>query len=89
MIGDGAFSRSRQRHPQTWVPKRSSKHHPLSVQDKLDNHLISSFRVPVEHAIGGMKRFGVMSQPLRNRIGEFDDQTALLAAGLWNYQTAA
>lgn len=43
----------------------------------------------MEHAIGGIKRYGVMSQPLRNRIGEFDDQTALLAAGLWNYLIAS
>ena len=70
------------------MPKRSRKHHPLSEQDKLDHRLLSSFRVPVEHALGGRKRLGVMSPPLRNRSGEFDDQTAQLTAGRWNYQIA-
>ncbi|MFA7236176.1 MAG: hypothetical protein WC058_04860 [Phycisphaeraceae bacterium] len=45
--------------------------------------------IPVEHAIGGIKRYGVMTRSPRNRIGEFDDQAALLTAGLWNYLIAS
>ena len=84
-LADSAFSKMKRTHANTWVPKRKSKNHPLTAGDKETNRIISSFRVPVEHAIGGMKRCGVVSQRLRNRLGEFDDQAALLAAGIWNF----
>ena len=37
----------------------------------------------------GMKRYGVMSRPLRNKIGRFEDRAALVSAGLWNHHLAS
>jgi len=49
---------------------------------------MSSFRIVTEHAIGGMKRYRVMTDTLRNKIGIFDDRIAVVTAGIWNYHLA-
>lgn len=72
-------------HSNTLVPKRRSKKHSLTEEEKQDNMIIASFRMAVEHAIGGMKRYRVLSDVLRNKIGELDDLFMELGAGLWNY----
>jgi hypothetical protein len=72
-------------HSNTWLPHKGTKKNPLSVKQKEENTILSHFRVSVEHAIGGMKRFRAMTDVLRNRIGLMDDCIALVSAGLWNY----
>lgn len=72
-------------HENTWLPIKGTKKKPLTVQQKQDNMMLSHFRVCVEHAIGGMKRFHILTTTLRNKIGHFDDLVVLLGAGLWNY----
>ena len=42
-----------------------------------------------EPRIGGMKRYGAMSQVLRNKTGRFDDRVALVSADLWNHHLAS
>lgn len=76
------------KHPNLFIPEKGTRRRPLSEQQRAHNRYVSSQRIVVEHAIGGMKRYGVMSQPLRNKIGRFDDCTALVAAGLWNHHLA-
>ena len=56
----------------------------LSTEQKQENNVISSFRIVIEHAIGGIKRFGCMAQKYRNHKGK-DDQMIKLCAGLWNF----
>ncbi len=67
------------------MPIKGTKKYPLTYAQKQENTLISSIRVRVEHAIGGMKRFRAVSDMLRNRLGRLDDLFMQLAAGLWNY----
>ncbi len=67
------------------IPKRGTKKNPLSLADKADNKVISSIRVTVEHAIGGVKRFRVLTDVLRNKIGVFDDMAIEVCSGLWNF----
>ena len=69
----------------TILPKRGTKKNPLSLNDKADNKVISSIRVTVEHAIGGIKRFRVLTDTLRNKIGVFDDMAIEVCSGLWNF----
>jgi hypothetical protein len=71
--------------PNVLIPKKNSKKNPLTSLQKEENRIISSFRVVVEHAIGGIKRFGVLSQTLRNRKAFFDDLVIEVCSGLWNY----
>ena len=76
------------KHPNLFIPDKATRKRPLSEEQRTSNRCISSQRIVVEHAIGGMKRYGVMSQPLRNKIGSFDDRAALVSAGLWNHHLA-
>jgi len=65
------------------IPHKKTKGGALSVEQKEENRIISSIRMTVEHAIGGMKRFAATSHICRNRKGQ-DDNFAELVAGLWN-----
>ena len=82
---DSGFIGIQHCHPNSFVCKKGQKNRPLSKEEKQENKVISSLRVGVEHAIGGMKKFRVYSERLRNRIGIFDDRVAVVTAGLWNY----
>lgn len=84
--GDSGFQGMHHKHPNTLVSKRGRYDRPLSDEDKKENHTISSFRIVIEHVIGGMKRYRVMTDTLRNKIGLFDDRVAVVTAGLWNYR---
>ena len=76
------------KHPNLFIPEKATRKRPLSEEQREHNRYISSQRIVMEHAIGGMKRYGVMSQPLRNKIGSFGDRAALVSAGLWNHHLA-
>lgn len=68
---------------------RKSKNTPspaLTDEQKAENREISRIRVVVEHAISGLKRFNIMTHRFRNRLKDFVDTAALLAAGLWNWK---
>ena len=67
------------------IPKKMSKKHPLTQAEKQENQIISSIRMPVEHAIGGMKRFACMQTKIRNKNWNIEDSMPLLCAGLWNF----
>jgi len=58
--------------------------HP-SEQEKAENKAISSIRVKVEHAIGGIKRYRILTDVFRNKRKNFNDTCMILACGLWNY----
>lgn len=67
---------------------RKSKAHPnpsLTDEQKAANRQMSQVRVLVEHAIGGMKRFNILTHLFRNRKTNLVDDVALLAAGLFNF----
>lgn len=66
------------------MPKHNSKRQPLSQAEKANNALISGIRMTVEHAINGIKRFGVIANPFRNKNGR-DDKFTELCTGLWNW----
>jgi hypothetical protein len=82
---DTGFVGVQKDHPNTLIPKKKTKGHPLTEEDKQNNKLISSFRVVVEHAIGGMKRYQCLNHSYRNHKAKLDDLFSLLSAGLWNY----
>ncbi|MEA1893831.1 MAG: transposase family protein [Euryarchaeota archaeon] len=67
------------------MPKKKPKGKQLTADAKAWNRIVSSFRVLLEHAIGGVKRFGTVSDKFRNRKYGFDDKVMLVSCGLWNY----
>jgi hypothetical protein len=85
VMADTGFAGAQKLHPNMYIPKKKTKKNPLTQEEKDMNKLISSYRVLVEHAIGGIKRYRCMSEKLRNRKSFIDDTFILLSAGLWNY----
>ena len=67
------------------MPKKKPKGGELTKEEKHMNKLISGVRVKVEHAIGGVKRFGIVSNIFRNKTEDMDDKVMETSCGLWNY----
>lgn len=82
---DTGFQSIQKDHPNTQIPKKGSKHHPLTQADRDNNRLISSIRIVAEHTIAGIKRYRASSEIYRNKLRNLDDTFILLSAGLWNY----
>jgi hypothetical protein len=84
-FGDTGFVGMDKMYENTVIPKKRSKKHPLTERDKENNRIISSLRVTVEHAIGGIKKFRVIGEKLRNRLGRFGDDAMFVCCGLHNF----
>jgi hypothetical protein len=69
---------------ETFLPKKKPKNGFLTPEEKENNSLISSIRIKVEHAIGGVKRLGVATNIFRGRFGS-DDRFTFVSAALWNF----
>lgn len=82
---DTGFQGVQKSHLNTLIPKKNTKKNPLTESDREENKIISHFRVIVEHAIGGIKRYNSLNHPYRNKIASMDDKLALICSGLWNY----
>lgn len=70
---------------------RKSKNNPhpeLTAEQKRHNRKHAQIRVPVEHAIGGMKSFHCLTHRIRNHLDTFFDYFFCLSAGLWNLKIA-
>ena len=74
-------------HKNSELPKKKSKKHPLSKEDKVFNRGISGSRVTNEHVIGFVKRFKILSERYRNRRKRFGLRFNLLA-GICNFDVA-
>jgi len=82
---DSGFVGANRIHPNSQICAKATKKHPLTKRQKQNNRIISAFRIPVEHANGGMKRMKAAADIWRNRIGGLDDRVMLISAGLWNF----
>ena len=67
------------------MPKRKPRTKDLSQFAVKQNKNKSSVRVLVENALAGVKRLRIVAYIFRNRKEGFNDQTMLVACGLWNY----
>ena len=54
-------------HANAELPKKKTKKHPLTKEDKRKNQELSSERVINENVIGMLKRFKIISERYRNR----------------------
>ena len=84
LLADTGFVGIQKQHENTLIPKKKPRGGFLTDDDKAMNKLISSVRIGVEHAIGGMKRFRAVAEIFRNKNG-WDDQLVNVCAGLWNF----
>ena len=87
---DAGFQGLRTDYPQCPViqPQKKPPGKELNVLDRWCNTLRARIRIVVEHAIGGVKRFGAVAQIYRNRGADFEDRLTLVACGLWNWHLA-
>jgi len=60
----------------------------LTRKQRRENRRIGRVRVLVEHAIGGMKAFRVLTIRLRNHLKHLADDFIFAAAGLWNLKNS-
>jgi transposase len=67
-------------HPNLQTPKKKSKHHPLTDEEKATNRAIARERIGCEHIIGRLKVFKILSERYRNRRKRFGLRFNLLAA---------
>ena len=76
---DTGYQGLAQIHANSLLPKKRSKNHPLSKQERKDNRKISRERILVEHAIRFVKRFRILSERYRNRRHRFALRFSLMA----------
>lgn len=68
------------------MPTKKPKGKQLTDIQKQENRKISSFRILVEHAIGGVKKCRIVKERFRCRKFGFDDLVMLIACGLHNFR---
>ena len=66
---DRCYEGAENRFPKNKVckAKRASRNHPITLFEKLLNHIINKTRILVEHVIGYVKKFRIVSDLYRNR----------------------
>jgi hypothetical protein len=77
---DTGFQGIQKLHAKSSLPKKRTKKHPLTKEDKSRNRAISSSRVTNEHVIGCVKRFRIVSEKYRSRRKRFGLRFNLVSA---------
>jgi len=85
---DRGYEGAEERYPENRIskPKRAQRNHPLTLFEKLYNRILNSTRIYVEHIIGRVKKFRILSETYRNQRARHQD-FFLVIAGLLNYKT--
>jgi len=60
----------------------------LTIDEKVENAVISGIRVVVEHVISGIKRCRIVKDIFRNTKDKFNDVVMEIACGLHNFRTS-
>lgn len=84
-ITDTGYQGIKKIHANSELPKKRSKHNPLTRLDKIKNKQLASERVDNENVIGMVKRFKIISDRYRNRRKRFGLRFNLIA-GIYNYE---
>lgn len=71
------------------MPERKPRTRELCQTKVKQNKKKSGWRVLVEHAIGGVKRFRIATDVFRNKLEGAGDKAILIPCGLWNYHLQA
>jgi IS5 family transposase len=79
-LADAGYQGLIKLHANSRTPHKKSKHHPLSAAQKAANRALSSERMMVEHVIGRLKVFRILSERYRNRRKRFGLRFNLIAA---------
>lgn len=74
-------------HSNCEIPKKKSKNHPLTEEEKNYNKEIGSNRIFIEHTNGWIKRFKILGSRFRNNLKFFAPFSVLICA-LYNFSIA-
>jgi IS5 family transposase len=66
-------------------PLRAQRNQPLTLVEKVYNHVMSSLRMPVEHTLAFLQKFCILAGVSRGPTCRYDD-TFLVVAGLSNFR---
>ena len=67
-----------------YIPFKKPRKNDLSQEAKAENKVQAAQRVKVEHSIGGLKRYRILSDKLRMHDPRLYDSIVGICAGLWN-----
>jgi IS5 family transposase len=88
IAADKGYTGLAKHYPQRAVelPKKPSKHHPLTLGEKRRNRRLARRRIVVEHALSRVKKYQVMGSKYRHRESAYD-QISRTVCGLVNLRT--
>lgn len=84
-LADAGYQGVGQLHTNSKTPRKKSKHHPLTSDQKAANRELASRRMIVENVIGRLKVFRILSERYRNRRKRFGLRFNLIAA-IYNFE---
>jgi transposase len=79
-LADSGYQGLDKRHQNSLTPKKKTKCHPLTQEEKARNRAISRERIRCEHVIRRLKVFKILSERYRNRRKRFGLRFNLIAA---------
>lgn len=85
VITDSGYQGIQKLHNKSALPKKQSKKHPLTKEDKRKNRSLASIRVVNENVIGMLKRFKIITDRYRNRRKRFGLRFNLIV-GMYNWE---
>ena len=84
-IADKGYSGLDKIHIKSHIPKKQSKNHQLTKEEKQYNRKLSKLRIPIEHVNCYLKRFKILSSRYRNKRRKFALRATLIC-GIYNLQ---
>ena len=84
-LADAGYQGLCKRHANSQTPRKKSKHHPLTIEQKAANRALARRRILAEHVIGKLKVFRILSERYRNRRKRFGLRFNLIAA-IYNFE---
>ena len=79
-LADSGYQGLDKQHTNSQTPKKKSKHHPLTKEQKAANREISRVRIACEHILARLKVFRILAERYRNRRRRFGLRFNLIAA---------
>ena len=84
-LADTGYQGLTKLHANSQTPKKKSKHHALTPEQKAANRELARQRIVAEHVIGRLKVFRLLSERYRNRRKRFGLRFNLIAA-IYNFE---
>ena len=86
VYADSGYQGLQEQHAAIEIPYKKSKKSPLTKDQRTYNHALSSFRVRVEHSIGRLKFFRILSERYRYPRDRYSVKISTVA-GIINFAT--